>query len=69
MAKENKVKSKTIFGKSTEEFDERLNNFLETDVVIISTHYSIAPRIVGTNITSSGTQGVYHSCLIFYQER
>lgn len=67
MAKKNSIKSRTIFGETAHQFDQRLNNFLESDITIEQTYYTIAPKTITVDSISK-TEGVYHSCLIFYQE-
>ena len=67
MGKVNKIKSITIVGETAHQFDQRMNNFLESDITIEQTYYTIAPKTITVDAISM-TEGLYHSCLIFYHE-
>lgn len=67
---DNQVLSEVITGKDSKEFKDKLDKFLQRDVVIGSTQFSTCPRFKGaTNASVMHTEGVYYSCLIFYSMR
>ena len=70
MSKKNSIKSKTICGETTKEFDQRLNNFLNNDITIEQTFFNTNFSYQKHGMYGEPTEGnkVLFSCLIFYHD-
>jgi len=68
---ENAVTSKTIAEESAEKFDEKLNDFLKSDITIERAYFNTSIISVQKNgLMDEPVEGIktLFSCLIFYQD-